>query len=120
MSNFKLMETLQYKSQNSEIEGEFLIGEDTLYASQKVVAEVFGTSPQNISKHFAKIIESEELIEEEVSISSKELFKDMSEFINPELINSKKGGRPQKWYNLDAIISIGYRIDTKEATNFRK
>ena len=34
--------------------------------------------------------------------------------------NSKKGGRPQIWYNLDAIISIGYRINSKEATNFRK
>ena len=36
------------------------------------------------------------------------------------MINSKKGGRPQKWYNLDAIISIGYRINSKEATQFRK
>lgn len=29
-------------------------------------------------------------------------------------------GRPEKWYNLDAIISIGYRINSKEATQFRK
>ena len=36
------------------------------------------------------------------------------------MINSKKGGRPQKWYNLDAIISIGYRINSKEATQFRR
>ena len=34
--------------------------------------------------------------------------------------NSKKGGRPQIWFNLDAIISIGYRINSKEATQFRK
>ena len=33
--------------------------------------------------------------------------------------NSQKGGRPQIWYNLDAIISIGYRINSKEATKFR-
>ena len=89
-------------------------------ASQKVVAEIFGTSSQNISKHFLKIIEDEELEEKEVSISSKKLFENQNEFINSELINSKKGGRPQKWYNLDAIISIGYRINSKEATQFRR
>lgn len=33
--------------------------------------------------------------------------------------NPKKGGRPQIWYNLDAIISIGYRVNSKEATKFR-
>ncbi|WP_405303968.1 RhuM family protein [Methanobrevibacter sp.] len=36
------------------------------------------------------------------------------------MIISKKGGRPQKWYNLDAIISIGYRINSKEATHFHQ
>lgn len=71
------------------------------------------------SKHFIKIIESEELIEKEVSISSKDLFKDDSDFINFKLKNSKKTGRPQKWYNLDSI-SIDYRINSKEATHFKK
>ena len=120
MPEFKLIEKLLYKSEQNDIEAEFLIGNETLWASQKVVAEIFGTSSQNISKHFQKIIEDEELEENEVSISSKKLFKNQNEFINSELINSKKGGRPQKWYNLDAIISIGYRINSKEATQFRR
>ena len=60
-----------------------------------------------------------ELIEKEVSISSKELFKDDSKFSSKSSLNSKKGGRPQIWYNLDAIISIGYRVNSKEATKFR-
>lgn len=120
MADFRLMETLQYQSENSEIEGEFLIGNDTLWSSQKIVAEIFGTSTQNISKHFHKIIDDGELIEKEVCISSKMLFKENSDFINSELIKSKTRGRPQIWYNLDAIISIGYRINSKEATQFRK
>ena len=120
MPEFKLIEKLLYKSEENDIEAEFLIGNETLWASQKVVAEIFGTSSQNISKHFIKIIEDEELEENEVSISSKKLFEDQNEFINSELINSKKSGRPQKWYNLDAIISIGYRINSKEATQFRR
>ncbi len=120
MPEFKLIEKLLYKSEQNDIEAEFLIGNETLWASQKVVSEIFGTSSQNISKHFIKIIEDEELEEKEVSISSKKLFENQNEFINSELINSKKGGRPQKWYNLDAIISIGYRINSKEATQFRR
>ena len=120
MPEFKLIEKLLYKSEQDDIEAEFLIGNETLWASQKVVAEIFGTSSQNISKHFIKIIEDGELEEKEVSISSKKLFENQNEFINSELINSKKGGRPQKWYNLDAIISIGYRINSKEATHFRR
>ena len=120
MVEFRLMETLQYKSKNSEVEGEFLIGHDTLWSSQKIVAEIFGTSSQNISKHFRKIVQDGELIENEVSISSKILFQENSDFINSELIKSNNRGRPQIWYNLDAIISIGYRINSKEATQFRK
>ena len=94
MPEFKLIEKLLYKSEQNNIEAEFLIGNETLWASQKVVAEIFGTSSQNISKHFIKIIEDEELEENEVSISSKKLFENQNEFINSELIHSKKGGRP--------------------------
>ncbi|MCC9262089.1 MAG: virulence RhuM family protein [Methanobrevibacter woesei] len=120
MAEFKLMEKLLYENEKSTVEGEFLISDETLWANQKVVADIFGTSTQNISKHFKNIVQEGELEEKEVSLNSKELFKDKSEFINSELINSKKGGRPQLWYNLDAILSIGYRINSKEATQFRR
>ena len=39
MVEFRLMETLLYKSENNEVEGEFLIGQDTLWSSQKIVAK---------------------------------------------------------------------------------
>ena len=64
--------------------------------------------------HFSNIIEECELDEKEVSISSKDLFKDDSDFIKKSLKKSNNRGRPQKWYNLDAIISIGYRITAKK------
>lgn len=120
MVEFKLIEKLLYKRENGEVESEFLISNETLWASQKTVSEIFATTSQNISKHFMNIVREGELEENEVSISSKNLFKENSEFINQKLINSKKGGRPQKWYNLDAMISIGYRINSKEATHFRR
>lgn len=119
MVKYELVKTLLYQSEDGAVEGEFIIGDETLWARQKVVAEIFDTTNSNISMHFSNIVSEGELKENEVSISSKDLFKDDSEFIKESLKNSKKGGRPQIWYNLDAIISIGYRINSKEATKFR-
>ena len=56
--------------------------------------------------HFSNIIEKGELEEKEVSISSKDHFKDNSDFIKKSLKKSNNRGRPQKWYNLDAMILI--------------
>jgi hypothetical protein len=120
MVEFKLVEKLLYQSEEGSVEGEFIIGDDTLWASQKVIAEIFGTTNPNISMHFANIIQDGELIEKEVCIVSNKLFKEDSDFIKKSLKKSNNRGRPEKWYNLDAIISIGYRINSKEATQFRK
>ncbi len=119
MVEYKLVETLLYQSEEGAVEGKFIIGDDTLWATQKVVAEIFGTTGQNISFHYLNIVEEGELIEKETRLTSKDLFKEDSEFIKESLINSNNRGRPEKWYNLDAIISIGYRINSKKATQFR-
>lgn len=119
MVKYELVKTLLYQSDEGAVEGKFIIGDETLWASRKVVAEIFDTTGPNISMHFSNIVSEGELDENEVSISSNELFKDDLEFSKNSLLNSKKRGRPQIWYNLDAIISIGYRINSKEATRFR-
>ena len=116
---YELVKTLLYQSEEGAVEGEFIIGDETLWASRKVVAEIFNTTGANISMHFSNIVSEGEFEEKEVSINSNELFKDDLEFSKKSLQNSKKGGRPQIWYNLDAIISIGYRVNSKEATKFR-
>lgn len=120
MVKYKLVDTLLYESEEGAVEGKFIIGDETLWASRKVVSEIFGTTGQNISDHFRNIVRDGELEENEVSISSKELFKDDIEFSKKSLQKSNNRGRPQIWYNLDAIISIGYRINSKKATHFRK
>lgn len=119
MVKYELIKTLLYQGEEGAVEGKFIIGDETLWASRKVVSEIFDTDKSNISRHFTNIVSEGELEEKEVSISSKELFKDDLEFSAEYSQNSKKGGRPQIWYNLDAIISIGYRINSKEATRFR-
>ena len=75
MVKYKLVKTLLYRDEGA-VEGEFIIGEDTLWASRKVVAEIFDTDKSNMSKHFLNIVSDGELEEKEVSIMSNELFKE--------------------------------------------
>lgn len=87
MVKYKLVDTLLYQSEEGAVEGKFIIGDETLWASQKVVAGIFNTTNSNISMHFPNIVSEGELEEKEVSISSKELFADDSEFIKKSLKN---------------------------------
>lgn len=93
---------------------------NTLWATGKTIAELYGTSYQNILLHFNNIVSSQELNKDEVCKTSKELFKDITDFNKYSFINPHKRGRPDYWYNLDAIISIGYRVNSTKATSFRK
>jgi len=121
VKDYEIVESLLYKGKEGGVTAEFLVDKanQTFWASQKTVADIFETSPPNISMHMQNIFQDGELKENEVSISSKELFKDQLEFIKESLINSKKAGRPSKWYNLDGIIAVGYRVNSKKATEFR-
>jgi len=120
-NRYEIIESIFYKGKEGGVTAEFLVDKEnqTFWTSQKAVAEIFDTTAQNVSLHFLNIFAENELKENKVSITSKKLFEDQSEFIKESLINSKKAGRPSKWYNLDAIIAVGYRINTKKATNFR-
>lgn len=73
-----------------------------------------------MADYFRNILQEGELEEKEVSISSNEPFNDDLEFSEESAQNSKKADRPQIWYNLNAIISICYRINSKKATHFHK
>ena len=90
MVKYKLVDTLLYQSEEGAVEGKFIIGEDTMWTSRKIVSKIFGTTGQNISDHFRNIVNEGELEEKEVSITSKELFKDDLEFSKDFLQNSKK------------------------------
>jgi hypothetical protein len=116
--NYQLTETILYKGIDGAVTGQFLIDvmNETLWANRKTLAEIFGTVPQNISKHFLNIFDERELNEHEVSMNANDLFKDQIDFSNEYLLNSQKRGRPEKWYNLDAIISVRYRVNFKQAT----
>ena len=63
MVKYELVKTLLYQSEEGAVEGEFIIGDETLWVSRKVVAEIFSTDKSNISKHFSNIVADGELIE---------------------------------------------------------
>ncbi|MDR3062713.1 MAG: hypothetical protein LBU40_01060 [Methanobrevibacter sp.] len=67
-----------------------------MWASRKTITELFGTTSPNVTMHFKNIFQDDELNENEVSISAKDLFKNQSEFSKESLQNSKKGGRPEQ------------------------
>ena len=81
MVKYRLVDTLLYQSEEGAVEGKFIIGDETLWASRKVVAEIFATTGQNISDYFRNIVQKGEFEENEVSISSKKLFEDDLELL---------------------------------------
>ena len=98
----------------SYLEGDINIGviikDDTLWLTQKSMAELFGVGVPAISKHLKKIYESQEL-EKNTTISKMET-----------VINRGFKGKLKEeieYYNLDAIISVGYRVNSIKATRFR-
>ena len=79
---------------------------ETIWTTQQDMGEIFGTTPQNITMHLKKIYEDGEL--QEISVCKK-------------ILHTGKDGKnyKMKFYNLDAIISVGYRVNSAQATQFR-
>ena len=108
----KQMEMVLYHSDEGDVSVDAYIKDESIWITQKAMAELFGVQVPAISKHLKKIFEEGEL-DEKVVISKME-------------ITSPHGAIPDKiqtseamFYNLDAIISVGYRVNSKKATRFR-
>jgi hypothetical protein len=99
-------EFLFYNSNNGSVKVQIILGNETVFASQKTIAELFGVQRPAITKHLLNIFEENEL--QENSVSS------ILEHTAPD-------GKKYKttFYNLDAIIAVGYRVNSYEATQFR-
>lgn len=104
-------EFLLFQSQDGEDEARIQVAvkDETIWLTQKGMAELFGCSSDNISLHLKNIYESGELLfsatAEEISVVRQEGFRNVS--------------RKVMFYNLDAIISVGYRVNSRRATQFR-
>ena len=86
------------------------IQNETVWLSQQQMAELFNTTKQNISLHIKNIFDDKELEESST----------VKDFLTVQNEGNRKVERIVKYYNLDMIISLGYRVKSKIATNFRK
>lgn len=98
-----------FQSSNGEIEFRGDTKHKTIWATQKQIAQLFGTKIPAINKHIKNILDEEELDKSTIS---------KMEIVQKE--GSRKVKRIVEFYNLDMIIAIGYRVNTKTATQFRK
>ena len=98
-----------YSSPGGNIKVEVMYSGETFWLTQKRMAELFGVEVPAISKHLANIFESGELAQE-ATVS-------ILEIVQKE--GSRDVTRKMEFYNLDAIIAVGYRVNSKEATQFR-
>ncbi|WP_127346234.1 virulence RhuM family protein [Pseudidiomarina mangrovi] len=105
-------EFLLYTAPNGDIKVEVLLSDETIWLTQDRMAELFGVGVPAISKHLKNIFESGEL-EQEVVISILETTTEHG------AIPGKTQTKKVKYYNLDAVISVGYRVNSTQATQFR-
>ena len=105
-------EFLLYTTPDGKVKVEIFLKDETIWLTQDRIAELFGVQRPAVTKHLKNIFESGELVEEVVS-SKMELTTQHG------AIEEKTQTRPVKFYNLDAIISVGYRVNSKQATLFR-
>ena len=108
----KLTEFLLYKSPNGDIKIDVLLQNETIWLPQKKISLLFDVQRPAITKHLKNIFESGEL-DEKVVCSILELTTQHG------AITDKTQSKPTKFYNLDAIIAVGYRVNSNRATQFR-
>ncbi len=106
MPNKDRFDFLIYNSAEEEVSVNAVVHDETIWLTQKAMAELFGCSTDNIGLHLKNIFEAGELKRESVTEESS--------------VTASDGKRYKtRFYNLDAIISVGYRVNSKRATNFR-
>ncbi|MFD0796102.1 virulence RhuM family protein [Maribacter chungangensis] len=99
-----------YQSENGETKLDVRFQDETVWLNQKLMAQLFQTSIPNINMHLKNIFEEGELEEN----------RTIKDFLIVQKEGNRDVKRKQVFYNLDAIISVGYRIKSHVATKFRQ
>ena len=108
----KELSFLIYNTPDENVSVHAIVKDESIWLTQKAMAELFGVGVPAISKHLKNIFEEGEL-EERVVVSILETTTEHG------AIEGKTQTKPTKFYNLDAIISVGYRVNSRKATKFR-
>ena len=99
-----------YQTEDGLTKIDVKVQNETVWLSQQQMAELYNTTKQNISLHIKNIFDEDELSEDST----------VKEFLTVQKEGNRNVERNVKYYNLDMIISLGYRIKSKIATNFRR
>lgn len=98
-----------YQNQDSNVVINVTYFEDNFWLTQRLIAQLFGVEVPAINKHLNNIFEENEL-DKEATISKMEIVQQEG---------NRQVKRQVEFYNLDAIIAVGYRVNSKQATQFR-
>jgi hypothetical protein len=101
---------LLYNTPDGEVRIEVALEDETVWLTQKAMAELFGVVKSTISEHLSNIYETGEL-DKEATVRN---------FRTVQQEGERTVKRNLEYYNLDAIISVGYRVNSIQATHFRK
>ncbi len=102
-------EFLLYKTEDGQVKLDVRLQDETVWLTQPLMAELFQTTQQNISQHIRNIFEEGELTPEATHKKFLSVRREASRDVRREL----------DFYNLDMIISVGYRVKSLIATRFR-
>ncbi|PIP28030.1 MAG: cell filamentation protein Fic [Candidatus Moranbacteria bacterium CG23_combo_of_CG06-09_8_20_14_all_35_22] len=102
-------EFLMYKTPNGDINVEVFLQSENIWLTQSKIAELFGVDRSVVTKHLQNIFKEMELDKKATS----------AKFAQVQLEGQRRVERDVEFYNLDAIISVGYRVNSVEATRFR-
>ncbi len=102
-------EIIIYQPDNKSAKLEVRLEDETVWLTQAQIAELLQTTPQNITLHIKNIYKEKEL----------EMISTCKDFLQVQTENAREVRRRTKHYNLDVIISVGYRVKSKRGTQFR-
>ena len=100
---------LMYQAVDEDVSANALISDETIWLTQRAMAELFGVEANTITYHLKEIYDSGEFPESATA----------RKFRVVQLEGSRQGSRDMMHYNLDAIISVGNRVNSRRATQFR-
>lgn len=105
----EISEFLLYNAPNGRVKIEIFIRDETVCLTQQKIADLFGVDRTVVTKHLKNIFEEKELVKEATSAKIAQVQKE----------GEREVERKIEFYNLDAILSVGYRVSSKQATQFR-
>ena len=106
-------EIIIYKAKDGSQQLEVMLEQETVWLTQKQMAELFGRDRVAVTQHIGNIFKEKELEE-------KLVCKEFLHTTKHGAIKGKTQSATTKYYNLDVIISVGYRVRSKRGTQFRQ